>query len=287
MKKRQILFGTMLGFALLVSGAGYAQTDQNTETVVSEADAKSEDPCWCKDVVQNDYTLIVHNLDSIAAANPDRYQEPECKPQAGTCPGDCELKTTEGKVVGKGVCTDEAFGSTGDVPPGPGEKDCDCIFVEKFNNSVRYTNVTIAAQSNPNSYVLLPPKCDDACETRTCQFVYKIPHGKWDVRKGYCSGNWPGGGGADASQKSTELLETEAQQTAKPLLGFFPNPTNDVIIISGNAEQQTTTRIFDLNGKLLIETAEKTVDLGAYAKGIYLIKISGETETFEGKIVRQ
>ena len=278
MKNKNLISNVLLCIMFFIPVLSFGQATQ-TEKVILDL-TESDPPCWCKDVQQNGHSITVYNLDSIAANN-DTYQAPDCKPQAGTCPGECQLKNEDGKIIGEGICTDESFGSTGEVPPGPGEQDCDCIYVEKHDDYIRYTNVTDAAVNDPNNYVILPPACDPACETKTCKFAYKVPHVGWEIREGYCSGNWPGG--ADADQKSSEALE-KAIVDSKPVLSFFPNPANDVIIISGPG--QTTTRIIDLNGRLLVETNEKSVDLSQYAKGIYVITISNGKETVKGKLMK-
>ena len=55
-----------------------------------------------------------------------------------------------------------------------------------------------------------------------------------------------------------------------------PNPTKGTVIITNPSQANGTAKVFDLKGQLLLEktlTGETLLDLGGYAKGIYVVKI--------------
>jgi hypothetical protein len=58
---------------------------------------------------------------------------------------------------------------------------------------------------------------------------------------------------------------------------MFPNPAKDFIIVKNNSGLETSYRIFDLNGRILMETTsvstEFQLDLIKFQKGNYLIQI--------------
>lgn len=54
---------------------------------------------------------------------------------------------------------------------------------------------------------------------------------------------------------------------------IYPNPVVDTLIIE--SEQGVTARIYDVNGRCLLETAEKNIDMDGFLPGIYLVNVNG------------
>ena len=68
---------------------------------------------------------------------------------------------------------------------------------------------------------------------------------------------------------------------------LFPNPARDVVNIK-NESELTKAEIIDMNGRKIIESASKTIDVSNLASGQYLIKMSfknGTTDT--QKLIKQ
>lgn len=72
---------------------------------------------------------------------------------------------------------------------------------------------------------------------------------------------------------------------AKEAVLFYPNPTNDKIILNINAKR---VRLFSLDGKLFPSTLENNeVDLSGFYKGIYLVQITNsDNHTLTRKVVK-
>tara|TARA_B110000285_G_scaffold215240_1_gene261411 strand:- start:296 stop:778 length:483 start_codon:yes stop_codon:yes gene_type:complete len=64
----------------------------------------------------------------------------------------------------------------------------------------------------------------------------------------------------------------------------YPNPTSDYLILefADYSNEKIDYQLIDLNGKVIlnnsINNAQTTVDLNAYSKGIYFIKVIKESE---------
>jgi len=65
---------------------------------------------------------------------------------------------------------------------------------------------------------------------------------------------------------------------------IFPNPAKEKITISGKGIK--TIVIYDVTGKMLLNTNEKTIDLNTFTKGMYLIKIFTESGSFVKKFYK-
>jgi hypothetical protein len=81
----------------------------------------------------------------------------------------------------------------------------------------------------------------------------------------------------------TRLSDT--QTSAK--ISLYPNPATTMIIlhIEGVDVKEMTVEIIDLQGRLTDRLRVKDnpvfIDLGCYAKGIYLVRIIGENHSFD------
>lgn len=81
-------------------------------------------------------------------------------------------------------------------------------------------------------------------------------------------------------------------------VSVFPNPANNVLNVRYNlpTEDKISMAVFDLQGKLLIETNvgertigkhEETLDLSTLPAGQYVCRISGQTNTISKNIIKQ
>jgi polyhydroxybutyrate depolymerase len=66
-------------------------------------------------------------------------------------------------------------------------------------------------------------------------------------------------------------------------VNIYPNPSEGIVSIEGSFSFAT---LFDINGKLLIETSKDKIDLSSYAKGVYFIRIISENKTIIKKLVK-
>lgn len=70
----------------------------------------------------------------------------------------------------------------------------------------------------------------------------------------------------------------------KQIVSFYPNPTKDILHIKyETAQNQLNISIFDVNGKIVLNTSNTSlnqIDISNLKKGIYFIKV----ETLDGKI---
>lgn len=73
-------------------------------------------------------------------------------------------------------------------------------------------------------------------------------------------------------------------------LDIFPNPVKDILTISG-LKQFGIIRIFNVEGKLMLQQNVSantiTIDMSAYAKGMYLLQYQNEGEVVNQKIMKQ
>jgi hypothetical protein len=58
-----------------------------------------------------------------------------------------------------------------------------------------------------------------------------------------------------------------------PQVRLFPNPASDIITIS-NAATNTVSRIYSLNGSLVLTSNQNTIDISSLAAGTYVIEIN-------------
>ncbi|MFN3916718.1 MAG: choice-of-anchor J domain-containing protein [Flavobacteriales bacterium] len=74
-----------------------------------------------------------------------------------------------------------------------------------------------------------------------------------------------------------------------PKLAVFPNPAHDRVFINTNLSQQI--EILDLSGKIMhlgrVDTFTKTIDISAWSKGIYLVRVIDSEFSVTQKLVVQ
>lgn len=79
----------------------------------------------------------------------------------------------------------------------------------------------------------------------------------------------------DVFMKSMVSGITERPVTQQ--INAFPNPTHDVVNISENIEFDTL-RVFDMNGKVLISSTSKHINLHNLPQGVYLVELINHNE---------
>ncbi|WP_339884951.1 leucine-rich repeat domain-containing protein [Polaribacter vadi] len=67
----------------------------------------------------------------------------------------------------------------------------------------------------------------------------------------------------------------------------FPNPTSGNVFIHTETQKDIDLTIYDLNGKALINTRGKQIDLSNLSKGIYILKGETENSAFTKRIIKQ
>ncbi|MES2286086.1 MAG: T9SS type A sorting domain-containing protein [Bacteroidota bacterium] len=65
---------------------------------------------------------------------------------------------------------------------------------------------------------------------------------------------------------------------------IYPNPCTNVVYIDG--EKVETTMIMDLNGKVVMETTKKQIDVSSLAKGVYSVVMVSENSRSVKKLVK-
>jgi hypothetical protein len=69
---------------------------------------------------------------------------------------------------------------------------------------------------------------------------------------------------------------------------LFPNPTNDLININSiNNQSFTSVKVFDLGGKMLIESSDNKISVSNLVSGLYLLKITTETGEITKKFIKE
>ena len=72
------------------------------------------------------------------------------------------------------------------------------------------------------------------------------------------------------------LERTLATDEVSKLLNIFPNPTKDYLNISAKNIKVEFALIYDLSGKLLLQTSDATINVKSFPTGTYLISIKTE-----------
>ena len=69
---------------------------------------------------------------------------------------------------------------------------------------------------------------------------------------------------------------------------IFPNPTNDLININSlNNQSIKSVKVFDLGGKMLIESSDNKISVSNLANGLYLLKITTEEGEITKKFIKE
>jgi hypothetical protein len=78
------------------------------------------------------------------------------------------------------------------------------------------------------------------------------------------------------------------ENTFENSVSVFPNPAKDVLHIGSVSNQKITVQLLDINGKVQLEQsveASATIDLKGLSKGVYILKLSNNTQHITRKVV--
>ncbi len=67
----------------------------------------------------------------------------------------------------------------------------------------------------------------------------------------------------------------------------FPNPSHGIVQIDSGNVDVVAVKVYDISGKLLIDTNAALVDLSNLESGIYIVNIATEKTTYSKKIILQ
>lgn len=79
-------------------------------------------------------------------------------------------------------------------------------------------------------------------------------------------------------------LSTESIVSVTPEFKIYPNPVTDVLFIDGNPI--TNAILYGVNGSILREFSENTIDMKAFPIGVYFLQISIGKKTIVQKIIK-
>ena len=80
-------------------------------------------------------------------------------------------------------------------------------------------------------------------------------------------------------------LSTEDFTNQNKQLNIYPNPANNEFTIQTNADI-LGTKIYNVLGKLIMETTSKTINISDLNAGVYLVNITTNTKSFTKKLVK-
>lgn len=89
--------------------------------------------------------------------------------------------------------------------------------------------------------------------------------------------------GSNAFEGCTNLTDTTTTSRVTSFestsIVVYPNPTTSSVTINTNNGEEPQVRVFNSQGTLLQQTKSNTINLGNYAKGLYLLEINGEVHS--------
>lgn len=91
--------------------------------------------------------------------------------------------------------------------------------------------------------------------------------------------------GEYSADYTTEITNTETIEVVKNDYSVYPNPTTNYINIDG--ENINKIKIYDLSGRCLIETSNKTIDLSHLRNNLYIMLIEIGDEKIYKKIIKK
>ncbi|MEM8584640.1 MAG: YCF48-related protein [Bacteroidota bacterium] len=104
------------------------------------------------------------------------------------------------------------------------------------------------------------------------------------------------GSGSLIARVDTDLaVSTRSPRRSASQLNAFPNPTSGLLTLSlsdQHASEPADIQVFDLNGRLLFQRntqnqSQIDLDLGPLARGIYLVRVQGQSWLQTGRIIVQ
>jgi len=71
--------------------------------------------------------------------------------------------------------------------------------------------------------------------------------------------------------------------------GLYPNPANEIVTITSNENSNSTIDVMDISGKLIysdvIISTHQTIDVSAWEKGVYLVRITNDNKVNSESLV--
>ena len=81
----------------------------------------------------------------------------------------------------------------------------------------------------------------------------------------------------------------EETATSSQNIYIYPNPTNGIVYIKASEETINSITVSNMTGKVLVEKAvnadQAEIDLSSYNRGIYLVKVVTENDSYIEKVV--
>lgn len=78
------------------------------------------------------------------------------------------------------------------------------------------------------------------------------------------------------------------ENTFENSISVYPNPAKDLLHIGSSLNQNLRAQLFDVSGKMQLEqsiASSATIDLNSLSKGIYILKLSNESQHITRKVV--
>jgi len=78
------------------------------------------------------------------------------------------------------------------------------------------------------------------------------------------------------------------ENTFENSISVFPNPAKDVLHVGTTSTKKITAQLFDVNGKMQLQQsveASATIDLKGLSKGVYILKLSNNSQHITRKVV--
>jgi hypothetical protein len=252
-------------------------------SIAQDEGAEKPDDCWCKFTVVTEGMYQVYNVDSMIQKELPGWRnlidcgcedcvDKICVFERWECTGEvCAW------VERSGICTDETFGS--DIPwEGDGNGECNCMQVFSTPNYTFYTNINIHVDTQEPDDILqytIRRECKaDDCGSNKCIYTLTNTNTQTSrILEGECLEGW-----SDQKAK-TALLDVDGNEVKMDqTLKFYPNPAKEELTIESTMDTKTT--IFSLDGKIVMESTDKLLNLSQLDKGLYIIMI----ETKNGAI---
>jgi len=101
------------------------------------------------------------------------------------------------------------------------------------------------------------------------------------------------GGNFETSESTNFRISDNLSSTGfdfSSSLSIYPNPASAFVQIEINSNEEFNVELFDMSGKKLYQTqmnGDITIDLNAYATGIYFVKIGDGADSITKKILKQ
>ncbi|KAA1244105.1 DM13 domain-containing protein [Aquimarina sp. RZ0] len=138
----------------------------------------------------------------------------------------------------------------------------------------------------------LDPNTPPASQNGAKTFTIDIPEGTniqdFDRIFFYClefDQFWDFGSFTPFSQANCNVLNVE--ENSFITTSVYPNPAKNVLHVSTNAENNSTTRIYDSNGKMLIDKniTDDPIDISSLVSGLYIVEVTSAKQKNIEKLI--